>query len=97
MGVDGAASVLHKVDKLTLDQVVRAGKLLVEKHGRARPVTIILDASWVGMEAMPHCHPVDYTIDALKVIGSYCCHCIIVSYQGGIWERNSFLLTSQRA
>ena len=33
MGVEGAANVLFKVKKLTLEQVVNVGKLLVEKHG----------------------------------------------------------------
>ena len=77
MGIEGAANVLFKVEKLTLEQVVNVGKLLVEKRGKEREVTAIIDASWYGIKASPR-DPVDYTIDTLNAKLSTGLHCIVV-------------------
>ena len=77
MGIEGAANVLFKVKKLTLEQVVNVGKLLVEKHGKEHEVMAIIDASWYGIKASPW-DPVDYMIDTLNAKLSMGLHCIVV-------------------
>ena len=65
MGVSGASAVLYALSGLVLEHLVKAAKLLQERRGLNRPITVAIDASWAGIKSGPR-DAVEYTIDVLK-------------------------------
>jgi len=66
MGVTGANSVLFGIEKLSLELLVNATKLLRVRRQLERPITVVIDASWLGIKSGNR-DALSYTIDVLKL------------------------------